>query len=359
MTFCKYCLLIISVPIVICCSSPNDDVIGEEHAKEGSSEGTEGAYMEECKWIYSQMNRHYLWRQDMPDSVSCNYTTDPVTFFKSLLSPKDRFSYCERNTDYTRSQNIKNDEDDYTVVLTRSTSENVLIDTVYYINNKKIGYFCYLKFEGSAELAPIIKKFKEANVDELIIDLRYNPGGYVNTCKYLCNSLVNESAYGKIFQSQGFNDILSHEMLVRYGRDMEDDYFDFPSDDNKHILGLPLYGLNMGRLYVLTSRYTASASEALIVCLRPYNDVIVIGEKTVGKGVGSYIISDSKYKYMLHPITLRYYNANIESTPDDGINPNYIVENGYETKKREIGNTEEPLLQKAISLISNHSENKE
>lgn len=340
-------LFILTAIVLIGCSSTDDDNVVEEQPIE-----TIGAYTKECKWIYHQMNRHYLWRNDMPDSLSCDYATDPVTFFKSLLSSKDRFSYCERNTNYTGTSEIKkDDEDNFEVIYTRANSNNVLLDTVYSLKNKKIGYFCYLKFENVEELAPIIGKFKNANIDELVIDLRYNPGGYVSTCKYLCNSVVNERGYGKIFQSQGFNDVLSAEMQLKYGSKYDSEYYDFPTKSEDKQLGMPLYGLNMNRIFVLTSSHTASASEALIVCLRPYNSVIVIGERTVGKGVGSYTIRDPKYKYELHPITLRYFNANEESTPDDGIEPDYIVKDGYQTRKKEIGHLEEPLLNMAISLI--------
>lgn len=330
------------------CTSTDDDIIGEAQSVKAEI----GAYTDECKWVYRQMNRHYLWREDMPDSTSCDYTIDPVTFFNRLLSSKDRFSYCERNINYTGPQEIgKNNEDDFGFIVTRSSSNSVLLDTIYTIKDTKVGYFCYLKFEDTTELAPVIKRFLEANIDELVIDLRYNPGGYVSTCKYLCNSVVHESAYGKVFQSQGFNNLLSEELFKQSGSRLENEYFDFPSNAGEKQLGTPLYGLNMYKVYVLTSNRTASASEALIVCLKPYSEVVVIGERTVGKGVGSYTIKDYKYKYELHPITLRYYNAETESTPDDGIIPDYEVSGGYNTRKKDIGNIGEPLLKMAFKLI--------
>lgn len=39
----------------------------------------------------------------MPDSLSCDYNTDPVRFFKNILSSKDRFSYCTHNPSYSGS----------------------------------------------------------------------------------------------------------------------------------------------------------------------------------------------------------------------------------------------------------------
>ena len=81
-------------------------------------------------------------------------------------------------------------------------------------------------------------------------------------------------------------------------------------------------------------------------------DVILIGEQTYGKGVGSWTIRDNRFKYQIQPITMRYHNANMESTPDDGIPVDYLIEDGYSTSKKELGDINEPLLNKALSIIN-------
>lgn len=121
------------------------------------------------------------------------------------------------------------------------------------------------------------------------------------------------------------------------------------------ILGTKYYYLSLPRVYILTSKHTASASEATINSLKPYMDVVVIGENTVGKGVGMQTISTYKYKYALVPITFRFYNCEGESIPDNGITPDFYVSDGYDTPKREIGELSEPLLAKAIELITSHN----
>ena len=82
-------------------------------------------------------------------------------------------------------------------------------------------------------------------------------------------------------------------------------------------------------------------------------DVIIIGEQTYGKGVGSWTIRDNRFKYQIQPITMRYHNANMESTPDDGIPVDYLIEDGYSTSKKELGDINEPLFMKALSIIKN------
>lgn len=375
---------------------------------------SENIYLEFNKWVYSQMNEQYLWRSDLPDSLDCNYDLAPKEFFQSLLSPKDRFSYFTSNPSYNgrstknlgfayqrlrdnknkealqvlyvSSDNARNaglkrgdyvdivSEDMFKVSLNRIQFDNgyfadthdcleftiddingpqcsVLLDSIYTIGNKQIGYLCYLEYAGVGDLYKPLQKFSEHHISELILDLRYNPGGYVNTCQYLCNCIVPPSGYGNIFQQCSYNDVLSARYMNTTGRERTFSYFDFPNSSDTEILGVSLIGLQLDKIYVLTSKHTASASEATIVCLRPYMDVVTIGEQTVGKGVGSWNISDPKYQYSIQPITMRYYNAESESTPDDGIIPDVYIPDGYTVSKKEIGDVSEPLLNAALSLI--------
>lgn len=52
---------------------------------------------------------------------------------------------------------------------------------------------------------------------------------------------------------------------------------------------------------------------------------------------------------------MRYYNAESESTPDDGIIPDVYIPDGYTVSKKEIGDISETLLNAALSLMSNQS----
>ena len=71
--------------------------------------------------------------------------------------------------------------------------------------------------------------------------------------------------------------------------------------------------LDLSRIYILTSTSTASASEAVINGLIPYmgrTNIQLIGDKTIGKNVGSNTFGEKEsHDYLLHPITLRIYNA--------------------------------------------------
>ena len=329
---------------------------------------------------------------------------------KSLLSPKDRFSYCETNNSYNppksenqlgyeyqlyelgdgsefaqvllvtnpqlRAKGLKRGDvvicqPDQHIIVRGKLGQNgvvptdtleaknplvdeqtVYLDSIYDVNSSKTGYLCYLKFNAIDDLVPVIKKFYDAGIDELILDLRYNPGGYVSTCKYLSNSIVNERGYDGIFQQCTYNDVLTREMKRQTGSGVSMNRFTTPDNGNNHSLGNPLYGLNLQRVFVLTSKNSASASEAAIISMQPYMDVVIIGEQTYGKGVGSWTIRDNRYKYQLQPITMRYHNALMATTPDEGLEVDYYVPDGYSTAKKELGDTKEPLLAKALSLIA-------
>lgn len=407
-----YLFIAIIATILTGCSS-DEPILPEEQPST-----SENIYFEFNKWIYAQMNEQYLWRTDLPDSLDCNYDLAPKEFFQSLLSSKDRFSYftsnpsyngrslrdlgfayqrvCDMNNHealqvlYVTSVNAKRvglkrgnyvriiSKDVAKVTLNRLSLENgqlvevgdnleftvddmigskssVLLDSIYTINDKKVGYLCYLEYAGVGDLYKPIQKFAANQISELILDLRYNPGGYVNTCQYLCNCIVPSSGYGNIFQQCSYNDVLSAKYKSSTGNERTFSFFDFPSTPDKEVLGVSLVGMQLERIYVLTSAHTASASEATIICLKPYMDVITIGETTVGKGVGSWNISDPKYQYSIQPITMRYYNADSESTPDDGIIPDIYVPDGYTVSKKEIGDVSETLLNTALALIDNQS----
>ena len=247
--------------------------------------------------------------------------------------------------------------------------------------SKKIGYVMYNKFLGTVdsngdgevdrdfneELIDLFVYLKSENLDELVLDLRYNGGGSVNTCTYLA-SLITGQFTGTIFAKQIWNDKI---MAFIEDRNSNDD----PSDDlnfdnyftDTRPDGNPLPSLSLNRLYVLTSNRTASSSELLINGLTPHIDIIQIGIKTVGKNVGSITLYDytdndqqiknPKHKYAMQPIVLKI--ANSENFADY----NYGLEPDIEYREKAsnlgtIGDKTEPLLSLALDHISGSSKKK-
>ena len=179
----------------------------------------------------------------------------------------------------------------------------------------------------------------------MILDLRYNPGGYVSTCNELASFFVPTEHLGKLYQQQYYNETITKEKAEKYHNNGVDSVY------LKSGSWYEQWGLNLKRLIVLTTQNTASSSEALVVGLRPYMNVIVIGTQTCGKDVGSYTIVDNNYKYLLQPITFKYYNSKMESTPEEGLIPDVIVEDDKKVKR---GNVEEALLKTALKFIEDN-----
>ena len=280
------------------------------------------------QWIYNQMRHHYYWNTEMPDSSTLDFTVDPAKFFTTLLSEKDRFSWCEVNRDYkTRGVN---------------PGSTVSFDSVYVFNNQKIGYAIYDQFDDNADIRSFAVRMKSAKISEMILDLRYNPGGYVSTCNELASFFVPTEHLGKLYQQQYYNKTITKEKAEKYHNNGVDSVY------LKSGSWYEQWGLNLKRLIVLSTKNTASSSEALVVGLRPYMDVVIIGTQTCGKDVGSYTIVDNNYKYLLQPITFKYYNSNMESTPEEGLIPDVIVE---DDKKTQRGNVDEALLKAALKYI--------
>lgn len=282
-------------------------------------------------WTYEKMNQHYYWNEEIPDSTTLDFNDDPIKFFNNLLSKQDRFSWCEVNRDYkTRGFN---------------PGSTVSFDSVYICDNRRIGYAIYDQFDDNADIRSFAVRMKKAEINEMILDLRYNPGGYVSTCNELASFFVPTEHLGKLYQQQYYNNIITEEKAVRYQNNGVDSVY------LKSGGWYERWGLNLRRLIVLATENTASSSEALVVGLRPYMDVIVIGTQTCGKDVGSYTIVDNNYRFKLQPITFKYYNSEMESTPINGIVPDIVVE---DDRKVQRGDVNEALLRTALKYIQDN-----
>ncbi len=246
-------------------------------------------------------------------------------------------------------------------------------DSVYTINNKKIGYLVYNFFatdkgDNSYEYDKLLMSrldaLKAQGVNEMVLDLRYNSGGAVSSAIALASALVKNRSTGNVFTISQYNVIVHNSLLKEYGANYNKDYFisqiDTAKTDNRgnviewiKIADVP--SLNLPRLYVLTSGWTASASELVINGLRPYMDVILIGETTYGKNVGSISIYEENNpwnKWGMQPIVVKYFNSKGESDYTAGFSPNYEVNEFADLFLYDFGDTNDPLLGNAISLIT-------
>ncbi|MDD4776680.1 MAG: S41 family peptidase [Fermentimonas sp.] len=250
---------------------------------------------------------------------------------------------------------------DVTINMHSKFAENpIYLDSIYSIDNKKIGYLVYNFFatdngddsnDYDKELMNRLSNFKSKGVNEMVLDLRYNSGGAVSSAIALASALVKNRSTSNVLTTSQYNAIVHNSLLKEYGADYNKDYF----IDEVFGTKIPVPELNLPRLYVLTSGWTASASEFIINGLKPYMDVILIGETTYGKNVGSitlYEKDDSKNKWGMQPIVVKFANSLGFSDFTAGFTPNYEVDEFEDLFLFEFGDTKDPLLGTALTNIT-------
>ncbi|MBP6558430.1 MAG: PDZ domain-containing protein [Flavobacterium sp.] len=230
---------------------------------------------------------------------------------------------------------------------------------------KNIGYLVFNGFKSdyNDELNAAFAKMQSDGINELVLDLRYNGGGSLETAVALAQ-MINGSFTNKPYVYLDFND--KHNSEDGY-ENLSDKVRIFNLVDNEPTFQREenINSLALTKIYVLVSFQTASASELTVQCLKKYISVTTIGEETVGKFVGSNTLYDcptygytsyanrsTKHKWQLQPITFSYYNKDkdvnpTKITPDYAINPYSIFLNLVE-----FGNVKDPCLKKALELIT-------
>lgn len=197
-------------------------------------------------------------------------------------------------------------------------SNSVLDRRVLEVGGKKVGYWAYQSFRATAGLTPTrsaevqssMEFFQNQGIQELIIDLRYNGGGSVAVAEQISNYLIQSANSGKLMYTNKLNDL--------------------KSSNNTSVNFSKIGSLNLSRIIFITSRGSASASELVINNLTPYTQVVIIGDNTFGKPVGSFPLA--RYNRVLQtnnvelvPITFATANAQGKAEYFDGFPADFRV----------------------------------
>ncbi len=159
---------------------------------------------------------------------------------------------------------------------------------------KKMGYVHFTNFtwDASPDLVEAFRQLKAEGIEELVLDLRYNTGGYSQTALVLGSLIAPPTVVqsGEVFNREVFNSRLSASL---------DEETRFAGSFTLEGIGKPLNTLeaNPGikHLWVITTGHSASASESLICGLYPYMDVTLVGSTTYGKFCGGYLIESKRF----------------------------------------------------------------
>jgi C-terminal processing protease CtpA/Prc len=240
---------------------------------------------------------------------------------------------------------ISNDHEIYLTPVVMQ-EDPILLDTIYYLEGRQIGYLVYNRFISSlnSDLNDVFSNFKTHGVTDLVLDLRYNPGGSVGTATLLASLIAPANV---VNNEQVFIKYIWNDIMERYWRDNEGD------DSENLIIHFinTVQNISLNRLFVITSEGTASASELIINGLKPYMDVIMVGDTTHGKYTASITLHDEKksYDWAIQPIVLKTANINNETDYKDGLFPDYLAEDDYLSP---LGSLDEDRLASAVSLIT-------
>ena len=227
----------------------------------------------------------------------------------------------------------------YTVSLTAATVTHDAVfetQTLTAANGSKVGYLVLNQFLAPNTTMPALRStlhnFQQAGINDLVLDLRYNGGGYVSMANELSAMIAgNRVSTGNIFVRYYFN-------AKNSASNYSDAFIGVGSDTQ----------LSLPRVFVLTSGRTASASELVINALKPYMTVVQLGSLTYGKPVGQIPVVNCSQ--MFAPIVFETTNAAGNGGYFSGIAP--ACSTVLDDLDHPLGATNEAVLGQALGYVN-------
>lgn len=350
-------------------------IVSDYHQLDNSFAGIKKTFGMNYGLVYAGQNTHIVFgyvQYVLPNSPASNAGLQRGDIFTRIngtqLTDSNYTEFLNENSatfgmGYLQNGQIHETNEEISIIKTEMQESPVHLVTVITHGSYKIGYLVYNGFRANFndELNDAIGQLQAQGITDLVIDLRYNGGGSVQTSSYL-GSMITGQFNGQDFTRLTFNQKASSNnstyQFENQGKIYNDDLIESGSFTLNH--------LNLNHVYLLTTGNSASASEMLISCLKPYIEVTTIGTKTYGKTVGSITLYDSPDSYFtsnenvnsnhtwaMQPIVFEYRNSQDQSSPTQGINPDIEVnEINFLENLLPFGNTSEPLLEAAISQIT-------
>ena len=267
--------------------------------------------------------------------------------------------------------------DDRTVTLTPVDMYENPVHTACVLEaagGRKVGYLHYTSFtlDSCEDLIDVFDGFVAEGIDDLVLDLRYNGGGYVVAETVLASMLAPVAVVESesVFSQMVYNEKVAKEMKSGITRFQTN--FSFRNGEVLEFVTTAGANPNLPRLYVLTSRGSASASEALVCGLKPYMDVTLLGAKTSGKFCAGVLLGAKDWyddvkdhlgkgeyekalpyvdNWGIYVMYARYADCNGETlSMPDGIDPDVEVDDNP-VDGFALGDPHETMLAAALELI--------
>lgn len=211
--------------------------------------------------------------------------------------------------------------------------------------NRTAAYILYNSFgaDDTETLQNMFVEIAARQPNDIILDLRYNPGGYVSTSQLLSTLLAPQNTMGQTFLNMTYNDKIAKTESYLFEPSL------IPG-------GTPLAYEN---LYIITSNNTASASEIVINCLRPYlkERLLQVGTATFGKNVAQSLFTDEQSPQLELWLTTAYLSnaEGFQDYFDNGLQPDYELAENYAGELGELGTAEDMLLAPVFTRMATGS----
>ncbi|MCW3467015.1 S41 family peptidase [Chitinophaga nivalis] len=232
---------------------------------------------------------------------------------------------------------------------------------------RKVGYVALARFSAllraKTSIEAVFNQFANEGVNSLIVDLRYNNGGYVETAEYVANLMAPPAIHGAVMYEEHYNTLLqqgkapilqsipyldnNHQPVYINGRKATYADVDFSVARNTYRFAKKGSFPGSRSIVFIVSGITASASELLINSFKPYADVKLVGSKTYGKPVGYFGIGIDVFT--VHLSQFRILNAEKKGDYYEGMPVDFP---GADDVTKDFGDPEESCLAKALSYIN-------
>lgn len=244
------------------------------------------------------------------NNVSVNTLIENGTINSELSKKSNNFTFLDLNG---QSLNFSTSA---RVVSTRSVLKTFVITPQEWPNLPyNVGYMNYYTFNANmlSDIDNAINTLRAGNIKELILDLRYNGGGDGAALQHIVNLISPSSANGALIAKREHNDKYS---------DLDND------PKTSTYISRAANALELNRIFILTSKGTASASEVLLNGLRPLTTIVQVGRTSYGKPNGMYVIpypqdNYTNPSYVLLPICFYSVNKLGQGNYEDGLVPDY------------------------------------
>jgi C-terminal processing protease CtpA/Prc len=217
-----------------------------------------------------------------------------------------------------------------------------------FLPGTSVGYMAFNSFStpiGEVQLADAFQRFSAGGATDMVIDLRYNGGGFLDIAAQMGFALAGPArSNGKTFEALVFNDkrTSSNESIP-----FRNAIAGFPGNESR--ANQPLSSMNLQRVFVLTTGSTCSASESVISALQGIDvQVIVIGGTTCGKPYG--FSQDNNCTLAYFGIEFEGRNQKGQITPVTGVTPTCAAADDF---NHQLGDPAERMLATALAYRQN------